>query len=424
MAFAPTSPAIQAANTFSTTLSTAPFTVTSENALLAYVGIGDGTISHRAVTLVRWNTTEVFSAITGTSKDDANFLFGQWFELRNPTPGTHTVDLVLPFAGEDVAITVIAFTDANTVYGTPTTGAANDSSPSIVVASGTAEIVLCGITSDANATITVGGTGTLQGKSEAIGSDVCIGVESYAGATNVTATWTPSTPDTGWVSSGLSIKPLGGNSTQTPSGFGLSANIGSPITLIDAIKISPSGLVIVASLGTPSIQANASTTITPTGLGLTASVGSPTVLGDVNNVVTPTGFGLVTSLGTFTTEIDTTILPVGFGLTTSLGTPTPTIVNGSGDSTQSPSGFALTVSLGSPTILAVQNNTQTVSGFGLITSLGTPTPLITAIKVQPAGFGLTAGLGSPVPISTDTPSAILLGGGGSSPMGIDIGNGL
>jgi hypothetical protein len=174
------------------------------------------------------------------------------------------------------------------------------------------------------------------------------------------------------------------SSTLSPSGFGLTASVGAP-TISKTGGVNPTGFALTASLGTPSVVSGS--VITPTGFGLTASLGTPSVR--LSKTIIPSGFGLTASIGTFDIEVDTTITGIpGFGLTASVGTPTVSTV---GATIVTASGFGLTASHGTPSI--IKTGSITPSGFGLTASLGTPSFVKTSLAT-PTGFGLTAFLGA------------------------------
>jgi hypothetical protein len=207
-----------------------------------------------------------------------------------------------------------------------------------------------------------------------------------------------------WIVQAVGFKAAaGGNNTQTPGGFGLTASLGTP-TFQKSSALSPSGFGLTASLGTPTVARTGTvlpsgfalaaalgtptvvkgSTIAPSGFALTASIGTP----GIGTSRIPTGFGLTASLGTFTIEVNTTLaVATSFGLTASVGSPS-IVVGGP----ITPTGFGLTASLGAPTI--TRTGSVAPAGFGLVASLGTPSITKTS-TAAPSGFGLTATLGTP-----------------------------
>jgi hypothetical protein len=182
-------------------------TVTAANLLVIEGGAGDATLAKRQATAATYNA--VSATLKGVA-DDANFEAMGLLVLGSPATGAHNVVVTYGVSAADsVSAGVTGFTDADTAsFGTVATAHANNSSPSVTVSSATGEIVIAAVASDANATITEGGT--LQWEQQAVHGDSCFGAQSYSGAASVTATWTASSPDTGWAAIGMSIKPSGG----------------------------------------------------------------------------------------------------------------------------------------------------------------------------------------------------------------------
>lgn len=147
-----------------------------------------------------------------------------------------------------------------------------------------------------------------------------------------------------WILNLASFKvTASGGNTQTPSGFGLTTNLGAPTLANSGVQVSPSGF------------------------GLTISRGTPTVSAGIQ--LSPSGFGLTTALGTMTTQNDITLTGVsGYGLAVSLGTPS--ISTGS-SVTLTPTGYGLTISRGTPTVIT--DDIESVAGYSLAVALGTPT---------------------------------------------------
>ena len=169
-----------------------------------------------------------------------------------------------------------------------------------------------------------------------------------------------------------------GNATVNPSGFGLTASLGTAAVspYADVLVRVGSTAVVTAPLFTANVH--------PTGQSVTASLGTPTVA--VSSSVSPAGYGLTAGLGTPGAGVDGGASPTGLSATAELGTPAVTV-----SSTVSPTTLAGTTALGTPTLLVDSGVSPT--GQSATVSLGTPSEAVSS-TVSPTGFGLTADLGT------------------------------
>lgn len=188
------------------------YTTTTETVLAVMAGSGDGSLTNRSCSGVTYNAVPMTSK--GVS-DNADFVRIEAFvlDVTGVTPGAHNVVVTYPSAIGSIGAgaTGIAGADPATFGTVATNSSTTDQLPTVVVSSASGEIVIAGVATDANASITEGGT--LCWEQETISGDCCFGAESYPGAATVTATWTGSTPDNGWAAIGLSFKPSGGSPT-------------------------------------------------------------------------------------------------------------------------------------------------------------------------------------------------------------------
>ncbi len=193
----------------SLTLST--FTVTAGTDLLAvFIGAGNGVIGTRTVSTVTWNGNSL-TRLTNAASDDGNFLRTDIFYLLSPTAGTG--DVIVTMGGSNLEIFLAAqnFSGANqsTPFGTPAKASSTaNNSPTVNLTYNSGEYAFGVVASDANATITE--TGTLVAEAQAIGSDVCAGVQYFSGGGSPQAvSWSASTPDNGWAVTAVAVVPAG-----------------------------------------------------------------------------------------------------------------------------------------------------------------------------------------------------------------------
>lgn len=160
------------------------------------------------------NPTRTFSSVTynavgGVNKgrdNNANFEAAEIWVHATPPTGAHNV--VATASGTcQITCGCTGFIGADTAsFGTfASAKSTTTSAPAVTVVSATGEIVVAVVASDANATITEGGS--LLWERQAVDGDSSFGGQSYNGAASVNATWTASSPDVGWVAVGISIKP-------------------------------------------------------------------------------------------------------------------------------------------------------------------------------------------------------------------------
>lgn len=174
------------------------------------------------------------------------------------------------------------------------------------------------------------------------------------------------------------------DATITPTGLAVTASLGTPVVSGGA-AVAPTGLGMSMSLGTPVTSGGA--TIAPTGLGLTTALGTPVVSG--GSAQAPTGLSVTASLGTPVVSGGATLLPTGLAMTAELGIPA---ISAAGGVTVLPTATTMTASLGTPVVSGA--SAVSVTGLGVTASLGTPV-VTGGATLAPAGLGLSADLGTP-----------------------------
>jgi hypothetical protein len=112
------------------TYSILSFVVTSANLLLIAVGANDpNSATNGVVVSVKWNTTESATLVAAASQVWPRM---ELWKLVNPTPGTHSIDIVLSGPVNEYCAGATGFIGANATLGTPVTANAAGTNPATV----------------------------------------------------------------------------------------------------------------------------------------------------------------------------------------------------------------------------------------------------------------------------------------------------
>lgn len=184
----------------------------SNQILLVCAGAGSstsGTTHASGVTFGSDTLTEVPSSFVYDGWDGVSL----WYKL---TPTVQTANITITFPAIPTMLSGIAAAlngvdVAGTPLGTANKLSGSSAAPSVSISSATGELVVACISSDSESGITEGGT--LVKKQIGILADTSYGMEYYAGASSVSATYTQA--NTGWAIAGVSFKPSGVASAET-----------------------------------------------------------------------------------------------------------------------------------------------------------------------------------------------------------------
>lgn len=121
----------------------------------------------------------------------------------------------------------------------------------------------------------------------------------------------------------------------TPTGVAVAATLGSP-ALAQSLSVTPTGIAVPATLGSPSIAQ--ALTVIPDGLAVPLNLGAAAVAQPMS--VAPTGIAVPASLGAATVNGTLTVVPDGIAVGATLGDPAVTM-------TVRPDGIAVPVTPGS-----------------------------------------------------------------------------
>lgn len=179
--------------------------------------------------------------------------------------------------------------------------------------------------------------------------------------------------------------------TITPSGLAVPVTLGTPATAGPGLSIAPAGLPIALALGSPTL-ADGSLATAPAGLAVPVNLGAP-ALADSSMAITPSGLAVPVHLGQPAAGDSTmNIGPGGLAVPVALGTPA------AGDTSMSvaPAGLAIPVALGQPDLsdsaLAIGP-----TGLAITIALGQPSAefIPEVIDTSFAGLHIPLALGTP-----------------------------
>jgi hypothetical protein len=178
----------------------------NDRLLFVVVGAGSSVVGNRVVTSVTYNGVALTQA---WALNGPGWVRNEGWYLVAPATGANTV--VVTYAGNNLQAAAggVSFTGVNqtTPVDTAATASGNTGNPTVVVSSATTDIVISGVSSDAQTTLAVGGTGTQRWRVLNVDTDTAYGSSTDAGASSVTMIWTQSGNEN-WAMGGVSINPL------------------------------------------------------------------------------------------------------------------------------------------------------------------------------------------------------------------------
>lgn len=265
--------------------------------------VGSNNVTTPAIT---WNgSTSGVTQLGASTLGPSNRARTWKFRVLGPT-GTHNI--VFTHVGsltmDRIIVEVAGYADVDqtTPNGTVATNNGDSGSPSVSVASAVGDLVVDGMSIAGSGTVTATGTG-------------------HTARSNAANTATNGKGAAG---------DIAGAATNTSCTYNSTAG-------------DEWGMVGVALKGT-----SGGTTVSPSGIAMTMSVGTPTIQTSGNNTVAVSGIGLTMSVGTFTVRADTTLLIPGIAMSMVVGTPT---ISATGNKTVAVSGIALSMLVGTPIII-------------------------------------------------------------------------
>lgn len=274
--------------------------------------------------VITWNGSGTGVAQVGVSALGASNRARTWkFRVLGPT-GTHNI--VFTHSGslsmDRIIVEVAGYADVDqtTPNGTAAVNNGDSGSASVSVPSAVGDLVVDGVSIASTGTLTATGTGHTARSSAA---------------------------------------------NTVPNGKGAAGDIAGAATNTSCTYSSTAGdewgMVGVALKG-----ASGGTTVTPSGIAMTMSVGTPTIQTAGNNTVAVSGIAMTMSVGTFTVRADTTLLIPGIAMTMVVGAPT---VQATGNKTVAVSGIVMVMQVGTPIILgpvsSASGKTANNLGMGL-----------------------------------------------------------
>lgn len=192
----------------------------TELALGVTVGLGDATIGNRTVSGVTYNGVSLTNA---WAADDGTFCNSSGWYLKNPATGAHNIVVSIGGGGAQLGAAggqSYTAVDQTTPTGTANSTTGSGTTASVNVTSASGEVVIGGISSDAQGAGAITPTGTQRWEVEDIGGDLSAAGQEYAGAGTVTVQWSQSS-STGFAIGGIPFKPSGGGGLTAAQMIGI-----------------------------------------------------------------------------------------------------------------------------------------------------------------------------------------------------------
>lgn len=183
--------------------------VTGANGLIfIHIGIGDADPTGNRPTSNTWGGTGFKQEWATNNGTGSLFVRSDGWYLKATAPGTAELITTLNGVTADqvhIIITVITNTHQTAPVSGVTTASGESTTPSVTVPSAANSLVISGVTTDAENTLTIGAGPTLVARILNVNADTDSGVSKRAGAATVAMPW--STGNQPWAQGGFSIAP-------------------------------------------------------------------------------------------------------------------------------------------------------------------------------------------------------------------------
>lgn len=150
-------------------------------------------------------TTAVYATLPMTRVDEVdNSLSNEMWYIASPKRGTHTFEISISPSNQELSIGAISFNGSNGTIANTGTAAANDTNPTVTIASAVGDMVVDMVGINASSGLGADASQTQYIDQESLGvSPARLGMSTKSGAASITMSWTSSAQPWGIIATNI-----------------------------------------------------------------------------------------------------------------------------------------------------------------------------------------------------------------------------